>query len=171
MAQEGFIFVYIDSNVIVSSKIRSEATHKESKKFMRHVLQNKDHTVVFTTSIFTFLELASAMIRRTKSKDKAYSLIYQISKSWKNSIYPLPIIYDKNPTITKMVDELIETAIKCRTSSADAIHAHTVSENYTDYFVTWNKPHFKYLKKQIKDLKILDPTEMLEEFHNKVQRI
>jgi len=162
MAQR-LILVCIDSNVIVSSKIRSENTHKESKRFMRHVLQNKDPTVLFTTSIFTFVELASAMIRRTKSKDKAYSLIYQVSKSWEKSINPLPVTYNLNLPLTKIIDELVETSIKCRTNLGDTIQAQTICENDIDYFVTWNKSDFRYLKKRIKDLKILDPTEMLEE--------
>lgn len=165
MPPEELTLVYIDSNVIVSSEIRGETTHKESKKFMKHVLQNKDYGTVFTTSIFTFLELASSMIRRTKTKDRAYSLLYQISKSWKNSLVPLPLIRGR-PSFTKMIDVLIETAIKYHTSSGDTIHAHAVSENDIDYFVTWNKPHFKRLGKKLRNLKILNPTEMLEELRN-----
>jgi len=74
------INIYIDSNVIVSSEIRAEEHHQESKKFMNDVLSNRDPTITFSTSVFTFLELASAMIRRTHDKNKTYSLLYRIKK-------------------------------------------------------------------------------------------
>ena len=78
--------IYIDSNIIIASEIRSEKHHKESKNFMAYVLDNKNPDIGFSTSIFTFLELASAMRRRTKNKDRAYSLLYKVRNLWKNSI-------------------------------------------------------------------------------------
>lgn len=155
------ISIYIDSNVIVSSEISSESTHKASKKFIDYVLQNKNENIIFSTSIFTYLELASAIIRRTKTKDRAYSLLYRVTKSWKNSINPLPIIRGR-PSFTDMIDNLVETTIKYRTNSADTLHAHAIAENKIDYFVTWNKAHFRHLARQVRNLKILTPTEMLE---------
>jgi predicted nucleic acid-binding protein len=154
--------VYIDSDVIVASEIKEEKNHSESKKFMKYVLEHKNEHIIFFTSIFTFLELASSIIRRTRSKDKAYSLLYRIRNTWKDSINPLPPCSKRNTRFTKLVDMLIETSIKFKTPSGDTIHAQTVAENDIDYMITWNKKHFSFMKRQIKDLEILNPTEFLE---------
>lgn len=156
--------IYIDSNVIVASEIRGEKHHQESKEFMKYVLGNKNPNIAFFTSVFTFLELASAMIRRTRDKNKAYSLLYRIRNSWKDLINPLPPIPPRKLTsFTRLVDTLIETSIKFHTPAGDSIHAQTVAETEIDYLITWNKEHFSDMEKQIENLKVLTPTELLEE--------
>jgi predicted nucleic acid-binding protein len=160
--------IYIDSDVIVASEISDEINHKESKKFMEHVLSNKAKDITYYTSVFSFLELASAMVRRTNDIDKAYSLLYRIRNSWKKSIVPLPPIPSKRRTsFTELVDTLIETSIKYRTPAADTIHAQTISGYEIDYMVTWNKKHFLYLEPQFSNLRVLTPTEMMLQFVKK----
>ena len=72
--------IYIDSDVIVASEIDTEQHHVESKDFMKQVTENRGRHFVFFTSVFTSLELASAMIRRTQDRDKAYSLLYRVQR-------------------------------------------------------------------------------------------
>jgi len=157
--------VYIDSDVIVASELKEEQYFSESKRFMEHVLKSRDPDITFSTSVFTFLELASAMIRRTRNKDRAYSLLYQIRSSWKDSIKPFPPLPRKRLTsFTKLVDTLIETSIRFRTPSGDTIHAQTVAGYEFDYLITWNKDHFLGMQREIRNLKILNPTEALAEF-------
>lgn len=156
-------YIYIDSNVIVSAEIKEEPHYHESREFMKGVLGNRKTDIVFCTSVFTFLELASAMIRRTNDTDKTYSLLYRIKNSWKNSIHPLPPIPPKKLTsFTRLVDALIETSIKFRTRAADSIHAQTIAENKIDYVITWNKKHFSDMEKQIENLKVLTPSEIVD---------
>jgi len=158
------IEIYIDSNVIVASKIETEEHYQQSKEFMEYVLASKGTDTIFFTSVFTFSELASAMIRRTNDKDKAYSLLYQIRNSWKKFIQPLPPIPGKKQAdFIELVETLIESAIRFRTPSADTIHAQTVAGYEINYLVTWNKKDFSEMEKQISELKVLTPVEMLEE--------
>lgn len=156
--------IYIDSDVIVSSEIETEDNHDESKTFMEFVLGNDNKKVTFYTSIFTFVELSSAMIRRTNNRHRAYSLTYRIRNSWKRAIKPLPPLPTKRrASFTALVDELIETSIQYFTPSADTIHAQTIASHDIDYLVTWNKKHFASLEQQIPNLTVLTPTEMLQE--------
>lgn len=158
------IVIYIDSDVIVASEMEDEPNHKESKNFMERVLNNENSDILFITSVFTFLELASAMIRRTNDEDKAYSLLYRIGKSWKDSIKPVPPILPKKLTsFTRLVDSLVETAIKFHTPFGDTIHAQTAAWHEVDYLITWNKKHFSNMEKQVEGLKLLTPIEVLEE--------
>lgn len=162
------INIYIDSNVIVASEIKTESYHKESKEFMGYVLKSNKQEISFATSVFTFLELASAMIRRTNNQDKTYSLLYRIRNSWKDSIKPYPPLPLKKITsITKLVDCLIETSIKFRCPTADTLHAQTVYAFNFNYLVTLNKKDFVYMQKQIKNLKVLTPIEILKELKKK----
>ena len=155
--------IYIDSDVIISSEIDKEENHKPSKKFMDFVLTGDGADIAFYTSIFTFVELASAMIRRTNNKDKAYSLLYRIRNSWKQSIKPLPPIpLQTRTSFTRLVDTLIETSIQFRTPSADTIHAQTIVGYAIDNVVTWNTKHFQYVEKQIPNLAVVTPIQMLE---------
>jgi predicted nucleic acid-binding protein len=159
------INVYIDSNVFVASELEEEQNHTESKRFMDYVLKAKHLEMTFSTYVFTFLELASAMIRRTKNKDRAYSLLYQIRSSWKDAIKPLgPLPTSKHASFTRLVDTLIETSIAFCTPSGDTIHAQTVARYDLDYLITWNKDHFSEMQTQFKNLKILNPKEALEAF-------
>jgi len=162
------ILVYIDSDVIVASELKGEQHFTESKRFMEYALKSRIPDMTFSTSVFTFLELASAMIRRTRNKDRAYSLLYQIRNSWKEKIRPFPPLPRKRLTsFTRLVDTLIETSIRFRTPSGDTIHAQTVAGYEIDYLITWNKDHFLGMQEEIKNLKILNPTEALEEFRKR----
>ena len=160
--------IAIDSDVIVASQIENEGNHAESKKFMDFILTNKINELYYFTSIFTFLELASAMIRRTKDQDKAYSLLYKIRTNWKEMINPLPLLDSKKALSSKafstnLIDKLIETSIKFGTKSGDTIQAQAIVENQIDFFVTWNKKDFIELEKQIPNFKVLTPTEMFDQ--------
>ncbi|MEK6888812.1 MAG: hypothetical protein AABW80_01760 [Nanoarchaeota archaeon] len=166
--------IAIDTDVIVASEIDNEPNHKDSKDFMEYILSNNLKEIYFFTSIFTFLELGSAMIRRTKDKDKAYSLLYQIRRSWKKIINPLPLsINKKQITVSKFsqdwIDELIETAIKFKTKSGDTIQTQAILENQIDCFITWNKRDFIGLENAIKGFKVFTPTEILSEL-NKINK-
>lgn len=155
--------VYIDSDVMVAAEIESETNHQESKKFMEYVLKNKDHNIKFFTSIYTFVELASAMSRRTRNSDRTYSLLYRVRNSWKRSIRPLSPL-ESHASFSHLVDDLIEAAIKYGTPSGDTVHAYTFAKYEMNYFITWNTKHFKGLKLKIKGIKILTPTDVLREF-------
>jgi predicted nucleic acid-binding protein len=155
--------IYIDSDVIVASEIINEDNHDQSKKFMDFVLNNQNTDIAFYTSVFTFVELASAMTRRTNNDDRAYSLLYRIRNSWKKSIKPLPPIpVTRRASFTSLVESLIETSIKYRTLSADTIHAQTIAGYRMNYLVTWNVSHFLCMEKDIKTLRVVTPTGMLE---------
>lgn len=154
--------VYIDSNVIVASEIKDEEHHEQSRRFMEQVLGNKNPSVTYITSVFTFLEVASAMIRRTGNEDRVYSLLYKIGNLWKHSITPLGPIAPRNLTsFTRLVDSLVATSVRFGTSSADTIHAQTVAQHEIDYLVTWNTKHFLSLKKEINNLEVSTPPEAL----------
>jgi len=154
--------IYIDSNVIIAAEIQTEQYHPKSKDFVNYVTGNKHPEFVFFTSVFTSLELASAMIRRTHDPDKVYSLLYRIKNTWKHSINPLPPIAPKEMTsFTRLIDDLISTTVKLNTPTADTIHAHTAASLEMHYFVTWNKDHFMELEKKLIGIKVLDPNEMM----------
>ncbi len=153
--------IYIDSNVIIAAEITNEQYHKESNEFMKFVTEKKHLGFIFFTSVFTSLELASAMIRRTHDPDKVYSLLYRTKNIWKHTINPLAPIPPKEMTsFSRLIDNLSETAVKFRTPAADTIHAHTAALFEMHYFVTWNKDHFMELEKQLHGIKIRDPNEM-----------
>lgn len=160
------INIYIDTDVIVAAEMKDEQNHAESKKLMDYVLRQEHPDTTFITSVFSFLELASAMIRRTKNQHRTYSLLYQIKNSWKDSIKPvLPLPTKKLTSFSRLVDRLVETAIKFRTPSGDTIHAQTAAWHETDYLITWNTKHYSYMKKQLKSLKVMTPTKLLEELN------
>ena len=92
------INIYIDSNVFVASEIKEEIYHSESREFMDFVLKNRKNELVFFTSVFTFLELSSAMIRRTSNEDKAYSLLYK-DKKFLEIIYTSITTHEKKNNI------------------------------------------------------------------------
>ena len=157
------MYVYIDSNVIVSAEIESESNYDQSKAFMKvaQAVHSSYSDVEFFTSIFTFLELASAMIRRTSSEERVYSLLYRIRTSWKSWIKPVAPLAPKELTsFQRLVDSFIETAVKFGTPTADTIHAQTVRMYNFDFLVTWNKKDFKGMLKEMKKLEILTPYEM-----------
>jgi len=159
------INIYIDSDVIVAAEMEDEQNHDESKKFMDYILGTENPDTNFITSVFTFLELASAMIRRTNSKDKTYSLLYRVRDLWKYKIRPVPPMPPKKLTsFPRLVNSLVETSVKFHTKSGDTIHAQTAAWHAIDYLITWNKRDFSHLEEQIESLKVMTPTELLEEF-------
>lgn len=161
------INIYIDSDVIVAAEIEGEQNHEESKKFMDYVLEIENPDTTFITSIFTFLEIASAMIRRTNDKDKAYSLVHRVGRSWKwkKSIKPVPPIPPKELTsFRRLVDRLIDTSVEFHTTSGDTIHAQTAAWHEIDYLITWNTKHYSHMEQQLKSLTVMTPTKLLEEF-------
>jgi len=163
--------IYIDSNVIVSAEIQGERNHTESKEFMGFLLNVKIPDVYYVTSVFTFVELASAMIRRTGDRDRSYSLLYRIQKSWKDAIRPYPPLEpSQSRSYTSLVDSLVETAIRFRTPSGDSIHAQTVALYKFDYLVTWNTRHFTQMRRTIKNLNIVTPPQMLILLRSKLAR-
>ena len=168
--------VAIDSDVFVASEIDTEKNHKESKKFIEYILKYDLKDISLYTSIFTFLELGSAMIRRTKNKDKAYSLLYRVGKSWKNKINPLPLSPEKKQISVShfskdWVDGLIETSIRFNTKSGDTIQSQCIVDNKIDCFITWNKKDFSELEKQIEGFKVFTPTEVLSELEKAREKI
>ena len=141
------VTIYIDSNVIIASQLDDEKQHHaESKRFMQKVLGTREPDTYYVTSVFTFLELASAMIRRIRNEDRALALLYKIRNSWKKSIRPVPPLASKQLTsFTALIESLIGSTIKFRTPSADTIHAQSVYLYDLDYLVTWNVEDFVYL--------------------------
>lgn len=155
------VTIYIDSNVIVASELDDEKQHAESREFMQRVLGTREPDTYYVTSVFTFLELASAMIRRTQSEDRALALLYKIRNSWKKSIRPVsPLPTKQFTSFTALIDSLIDTTMKFQTRSADTIHAQSVYIYDFDYLVTWNAKDFVHLKKTMTGLTILNPREM-----------
>jgi hypothetical protein len=120
--------------------------------------------VQYVISVFTFLEVASAMFRRTHNRHRARSLLYQIKDSWKRSIKPTPPLATRDLTsFERFVDSLVESTMKFGTPSFDSIHAQTIYLHDFDYLVTWNKPDFRGLKPYVRKPQILTPTEMMQE--------
>lgn len=131
---------------------------------MKSVVGPHSSRIQYVISVFTFLEVASAMFRRTHDRHRARSLLYQMKDSWKRSIKPTPPLDTKDLTsFERLVDSLVESTMKFGTPSFDSIHAQTIYLHDFDYLVTWNKPDFKGLKRYVRKLKILTPTEMMKE--------
>jgi len=159
------INIYIDTDVIVAAEMEDEQNHEESRKFMDYVLETENPDTTFITSVFTFLELAAAMIRRTNDEDKAYSLVHRVGRSWKESIKPVPPMPSKKLTsFTRLVDRLVETSVKFHTKAGDTIHAQTAAWHKVDYLITWNTKDFSRMEQQLESLTVMTPTELLGEF-------
>jgi hypothetical protein len=67
-------------------------------------------------------------------------------------------------SFTRLVDRLVDTAIKFHTTSGDTIHAQTVAWHKVDYLITWNTKDFSYMEQQLEGLTVMTPTKLLEEF-------
>jgi predicted nucleic acid-binding protein len=163
------INIYVDSDVIVDSELEWEKNHSESKRLMDYLLSEENVNFVPHISVFSFVELASAMTRRTKDVKQAHALLYKIGDRWKRKglIFPLtPIADKKNVSFTYLVEELIDVVTELKVPAADAIHAKTVAEYEIEYLITWNKKHFIGLGEAIKELKIRTPKEMMDEITN-----
>jgi len=131
---------------------------------MTSVVGPHSSQIQYVISVFTFLEVASAMFRRTHNRHRARSLLYQIKDSWKRSTKPTPPLATRDLTsFERLVDSLVESTMKFGTPSFDSIHAQTIYLHDFDYLVTWNKPDFKGLKRYVRKLQIFTPTEMMRE--------
>ena len=155
--------IYIDSNVFVSSVIDAERTYVESKKFMDYLIKTQfPKDIIFCTSRFTEVEVASAIFRRTQNEDKARSMLHKIERPWKNKI----CLFPENPKVKVNLDDLViklvETALRYGTSFGDTVHANDVESYSIDYLVTWNDKHFKRLPISIKSLNVANPFRMLK---------
>src|SRR3989344_6017218 len=84
------------------------------------------------------------------------------SKKFMNPLPPM----ERGTSFTTLIDNLIETTIKSKTPTGDTIHAHTFALNELDYFITWNTRDFHGMKRNLKGIKILTPTDVLKEFEN-----
>jgi predicted nucleic acid-binding protein len=117
--------------------------------------------VIFCTSRFTEVEVASAIFRRTKNEDKARSMLHKIERPWKNKI----CLFPENPKVKVNLDDLViklvETALRYGTSFGDTVHANDAESYSIDYLVTWNGKDFKHLPINIKSLNVTNPSKML----------
>lgn len=112
----------------------------------------------FFTSGFTLLELVTNVRRKTGSKDKARSLAWQLTQSWKDKILMLGF---KTESMPIFFDQLVETAIELGITTGDTIHSKLILDSEMDCLVTWNKKDFINLRKIIKNIQIMTPTEFL----------
>jgi len=155
--------IYIDSNVFVSTICEDEGTHKDSKEFIDFVLANNfEKDTSFITSIFTEVEVASAVFRRTNNQEKAQATLYKIENPWKEKIALLPYDLEKKIKLSDLVIKLVETALRHGTTFGDTIHANDVESYDIDFLVTWNIKDFKKMQDKIKRLQVLTPLDMQE---------
>ena len=156
--------VYIDSNVFVSNICDDEREqHKPSKEFIDFILINKfSKEISFFTSIFTEVEVASAVFRKTGNEEKAQATLYKIENPWKNKISLLPEKLNSKVKLDDLTIKLVETALRHGTSFGDTVHANDVESYNIDFLVTWNIRDFKRMENKINGLKVLKPNEMLE---------
>lgn len=156
--------IYIDSNVFINAKKRKEKRHKISKEFMKYVtkLNEKNNKIEFYTSRFTGVELASAMIRTTKNSYRAKSILFDLENEWKDKIELVPNDPEEEISWGDLVSDLIQIALGYKVPATDCIHAKFLLKYKFDYFITWNKKHFKLLIRKIKNTKMLDPKEFLD---------
>ena len=139
--------IYIDSNVFVSNICEDEDNHEQSKKFIEFILKNNfKKEVSFITSIFTEVEVASAVFRRAGNEEKAQATLYKIENPWKEKIILLPYDLDKKIKLDDLVVKLVETALRHGTTFGDTIHANDVESYEIDFLVTWNIKDFKKME-------------------------
>ena len=143
--------VYVDTNVIVSAFLEDEKQHKSSKEFVEKVILNQksQEYFVFYTSVFALPELASAIYRRTKNKDRVYSILYNLLVLWSDFLLvvepEIPKKYTRSTRkwIDRFIKKLIEVAVKYGTPTMDSFHALILEEYHIDILITWNKKDFK----------------------------
>ena len=149
--------IYVDSNVFVDAEIPERPFHKESKKFLESVLAR--HDIRVCTSVYTLLEIASAITRQVGKRNIAYKSLYNVETKYSEShvsrLYPSK--KDEVFDFEKLIRALIETSIRYYTPSGDTIHAHTLIANRIRTLITRNKDHFQHLKGR----DILTPEEFL----------
>lgn len=167
--------IYIDSNVFVSNILTNETNHKESKDFIDFLLENNfPDNLLFLTSAFTEVEIASAVFRQTKNEETARATLHKLERPWRDKFHLLPDKIDKKIKLDNLIIKLVETALRHGTTFGDSVHANVVESYNIDFLVTWNIKHFKKMEEKIKELKVITPKEMLNklknETTNKVQK-
>lgn len=149
--------VYVDSNIFVDAELTQRDHHLESKHFLELMLLNPNIKVC--TSVYTLLEIASAITRQVGKRNIAWKYLYNIEVKYKEGqvswLYPAREL--RVSDFESLVRALIETSIKYYTPSGDTIHAHTLIFNRIRTMITRNKDHFQHLK----DREILTPEEFL----------
>jgi len=152
--------IYVDSNIFVDVEIPQRDFHKKSSDFLESVLSNQNTRVC--TSVYTLLEIASAITRQVGKRNIAWKHLYNVEVKYKEGqvswLYPSREIrvFD----FEKLVRALIETSIQYYTPAGDTIHAHTLIANRIRTLITRNKDHFKHLKGR----EILTPEEFMDRF-------
>jgi predicted nucleic acid-binding protein len=149
--------IYVDSNIFVDAEIPERKFYKESKEFFNVVL-NK-HNIRICTSVYTLLEIASAITRQIGKRD-TYKHLYNVEANYREGqvSWLYPSTKKKLFDFEKLVRSLIETSIRCQTPSGDTIHAQTLIANRIKTLITRNKDHFKNLKRK----EVLLPEEFLQ---------
>jgi predicted nucleic acid-binding protein len=159
--------VYIDTNVFISAISREEEQSPASKRFLKTIFESDSLEYSFFTSGFTLLEAVTNVRRKTRSKDKARSMAWQLKQSWKDKIQMLGFKTDSVPIF---FDQLVETAIEFGIKTGDTIHSQLILDSKMDFLITWNKKDFINLRKKMTHLKIMSPLEFLEMLA-KIQKI
>lgn len=161
------VSVYIDADVIVSScEHLKKSNQKESIRFMELVLKDKNkEKFSFFTSQYTLLEIASAIGRRTKNKDLAYSELYKIIHPMGEYITILQPSKRKKIDFKKYITQLIEISVKHSTPAGDTIHAQIIEDYEIDILVTWNIDHYKCFEENISRLKLMKPNSFLDKYN------
>jgi predicted nucleic acid-binding protein len=151
--------IYVDSNIFVDAEVPERKHHQKSKEFLEQVLHRNDIRVF--TSIFTLLEIASA-IRRQIGRRDVYRYLYNIQRKYKEGqVIWLPPTRKHIP-FEDLIRDLIETAIVNATPSGDTIHIHTMISHKIKTIITWDKHHFQEVRGK---KEVLTP----EEFLSKLQ--
>jgi predicted nucleic acid-binding protein len=150
--------IYVDSNIFVDAEIPERTFHQQSKKFLESVLPRKD--IRICTSVYTLLEIASAVTRQIGKRNISYRYLYNVEMKYKEGqvSWLYPSRKDEVFDFERLVRALIETSIQYYTPSGDTIHAYTLIANRIKTLVTRNKEHFRHLKGR----SILTPEEFLE---------
>lgn len=156
--------IYVDSNIFVDAEIDSEPHHKESKLFFDSILPRQD--IRICTSVYTLLEIASAVTRQVGSRETPYRYLYNVQVKYKEGqVSWLPPLKkeDDMPSLNfeKFVRILIDVCIECHTPSGDTIHAQAMLEHGIKTIITRNGRDFKGLK----DIEVLTPEEFLAKLH------
>lgn len=159
------IKVYVDSNVFVNAKRRKEKTNKISKEFMRYVikLNKRIDKINFFTSRYTGVELASAMIRQTGNRYRAKSILYELGKEWEDKIGLVPGNPGKEIKWEELIQKLQTIVIEYKVPASDSFTTMAILDLNPNYFVTWNKKHFNFLIKKIKNTIMVNPEEFMRE--------
>lgn len=135
--------IYVDSNVFVDVEIPEREHHQKSKEFMDKVLCL--HDIRVCTSIYTSLEIASAL-RRQKGLRAIYHYLYDMHRKYKEGQVMWLSPMKKSVDFSHLVEKLIETSINHSTPSGDTIHVLTMLEHRTKILITWDKKDFENVR-------------------------